>query len=60
MEWLYSAKKVVGYVGTTLIATGGTGVAEKNKIPTLASRLPACTSRTRSQVLVFTDRQVTG
>ena len=40
MEWLYSTKKVVGYVGTTLIATGGTGVAEKNKIPTLCIASP--------------------
>jgi branched-chain amino acid transport system substrate-binding protein len=40
MEWLYTSKNVVGYVGTTMITTGGTGVTEKNKIPTLAIASP--------------------
>jgi branched-chain amino acid transport system substrate-binding protein len=40
MEYLYTSKKIVGYVGTTFIATGGTGVAEKNKIPTLVVASP--------------------
>jgi len=34
MEWLYTSKKVVAYVGTTFISAGS-GVAEKNKIPTI-------------------------
>jgi branched-chain amino acid transport system substrate-binding protein len=34
MEWLYTSKKVVAYVGTTFISAGA-GVAEKNKIPTI-------------------------
>ena len=34
MEWLFTSKKVVAYVGTTFISAGS-GVAEKNKIPTL-------------------------
>jgi branched-chain amino acid transport system substrate-binding protein len=34
MEWLYTSKKVVAYVGTTFIAAGA-GIAEKNKVPTI-------------------------
>jgi len=34
MEYLFTSKKVVAYVGTTFIAAGS-GVAEKNKIPTI-------------------------
>ena len=34
MEWLYTSKKVVSYMGTTFISAGS-GVAEKNKIPTI-------------------------
>ncbi len=34
MEWLYTSKKVVAYVGTTFISAGS-GVAEKNRIPAL-------------------------
>ncbi len=34
MEWLYTSKRVVAYVGTTFISAGS-GVAEKNKIPTI-------------------------
>jgi branched-chain amino acid transport system substrate-binding protein len=40
MEWLYTSKNVVAYVGTTMITTGGTGVAEKNRIPTIAIASP--------------------
>jgi len=40
MEWLHSTKKVVTYVGTTMMATAGTGIAEKNRIPTLAIASP--------------------
>jgi len=40
MEWLYTSKKVVAYVGTTMMATTGTGVTEKNKIPALAVASP--------------------
>jgi branched-chain amino acid transport system substrate-binding protein len=40
MEWLYTAKKVLAYVGTTMVATTGTGVAEKNKIPTIVVASP--------------------
>ena len=40
MEWLYTSKKVVAYVGTTMITTGGTGVTEKNKIPTIVIASP--------------------
>jgi branched-chain amino acid transport system substrate-binding protein len=34
MEWLFTSKKVVAYMGTTFISAGS-GVAEKNKIPTI-------------------------
>jgi branched-chain amino acid transport system substrate-binding protein len=34
MEWLYSSKRAVAYVGTTFISAGS-GVAEKNKVPTI-------------------------
>lgn len=34
MEYLFTSKKVVAYTGTTFIAAGS-GVAEKNKIPTV-------------------------
>ncbi len=40
MEWLYANKKVVAYVGTTMMATTGTGVSEKNKITALAVASP--------------------
>jgi len=40
MEWLYTSKKVVAYVGTTMVATTGTGVSEKNKIPTIVVASP--------------------
>jgi branched-chain amino acid transport system substrate-binding protein len=40
MEWLYTSKKVVVYVGTTMMATTGTGVSEKNKITALAVASP--------------------
>ena len=40
MEWLCTAKKVLAYVGTTMVATTGTGVAEKNKIPTIVVASP--------------------
>jgi len=40
MEWLYTAKKVLAYVGTTMVATTGTGVAEKNRIPTIVVASP--------------------
>lgn len=39
MEWLYTSKKVVAYVGEGLI-TNGQGVAEKNKVPALAIASP--------------------
>jgi branched-chain amino acid transport system substrate-binding protein len=39
MEWLYTSKKVVAYVGEGLI-TNGQGVAEKNKVPSLAIASP--------------------
>jgi branched-chain amino acid transport system substrate-binding protein len=35
MEWLFSAKKVVAYVGDGLLVNGQ-GVAERNKVPLLA------------------------
>lgn len=34
MEYLFTSKKVVAYFGTTFIAAGS-GVAEKNKVPTI-------------------------
>jgi branched-chain amino acid transport system substrate-binding protein len=40
MEWLLTSKKVVAYVGTTMMATTGTGVSEKNRIPALAVASP--------------------
>ncbi len=39
MEWLYSTRKVVAYVGEGLLVNGQ-GVAEKNKIPSLAVASP--------------------
>jgi branched-chain amino acid transport system substrate-binding protein len=40
MEWLYTNKKIVAYVGTTMMATTGTGVSEKNKVSALAIASP--------------------
>jgi branched-chain amino acid transport system substrate-binding protein len=40
MEWLYTSKNVVAYVGTTMIVMGGTGVTEKNRIPTMTIATP--------------------
>ena len=39
MEWLYTSKKVIAYLGTTFI-TAGTGIAEKNKIPIIVIASP--------------------
>lgn len=46
MEWLHTSKKVVAYVGMTMI-NSGQGVAEKNKIPAvvIASPLQAAHER---------------
>jgi len=39
MEWLYTSKKVVAYVGMTLI-NAGQGVAEKNRVPAIVLASP--------------------
>jgi branched-chain amino acid transport system substrate-binding protein len=53
MEWLYTSKKVVAYVGTTFITTGGTGVSEKNKIPTMAIASPRIFHHSRGLRYIF-------
>ena len=46
MEWLYSAKKVIAYVGDGLLVNGQ-GIAERNKIPVLAIASPHQTPHER-------------
>ncbi len=46
MEWLYSTKKVVAYVGEGLLVNGQ-GIAERNKIPALAIASPHQTPHER-------------
>jgi branched-chain amino acid transport system substrate-binding protein len=53
MEWLYTSKKVVAYVGTTMITTGGTGVTEKNKVPTMAIASPRIVHHERGLKYLF-------
>jgi branched-chain amino acid transport system substrate-binding protein len=39
MEWLNTSKKIVAYVGTTMIDSGA-GVAEKNRVPAIVTISP--------------------